>query len=503
MLKQDLKKLVLSLSGSEKKHFKAGYSSTRTDKDYMNLFDLMCNEDGKDVEDDIESRFKKEYPKKSFDNTAAYLYRVLTDMLVQMRIDHDNWFYSHHCLMKAQLCFERSIPERGLKELGKIKSIAKKKQDNLMHYAACRMELSSISEDGFPYLTEQELVDMQMKAKRSLQILRQTQEHYSLFELLNYRLRSEDIPAGDQNKKLNDLILSELSITTRGSQQPFESKKLHLLFQAFFLGRIGDHSSALSIFKDLNILFEQHPQLWSWPPYDYLSALDGILDSLRSIGYYHEMDFFIDKIQVLSTGNYPDHFIQASRQILLIYQLNAAIGKKTYADAIALIEKNKLFLPKTRQTVNSDKQLELLFFLSVSFLLNKDLQKANKYISISILQDKQGSKHLYRVSRLLRMIIHFEMDNLDFLEYEIRTHKRLFNKSGKSFELERLLFHLFLSNPKRSGTAKMKLIWQKQQDLRNKIKGKTDEQELLKYFDFFGWIDSLHIQPSNISSHIL
>lgn len=493
MLKQDLKKLVLSLSGSEKKHFKGGYSYNGADKDYMILFDLMCNEEEKDAADDIETRFKKEYPKKSFDNTAAYLYKVLTDMLVQMRIDHDNWFYTHHCLMKAQLCFERSIPERGLKELGKIKNLAGEREDNLMYYAASRMELSNISEDGFPNLTEQELVDMQMKAKRSLQILRQTHEHYSLFELLNHRLRSEDIPSGDEpNKKLNDLILSELSITTRGSQQPFESKKLHLLFQAFFLSRIGDHSSALNIFKNLNILFEQHPQLWSWPPYDYLSALDGILDSLRSIGYYEEMDFFIDKIQMLSTGNYPDHFIQASRQILLIYQLNAALGKKDYGAALTWIEKNKLFLPKTKQTVNSDKQLELLFFLSVSYLLNKDFQKANKYIALGILQDKQGSKHLiYRVSRLLRMVIHFEMDNLDYLEYEIRTHKRLFNKSSKSFELERLLFHVFLSNPRRSGSAKKKLIWQKLQDVKLKIKGKADEQELLKYFDFFGWMDSL------------
>lgn len=493
MLKQDLKKLVLSLSGSERKHFKSGYSSNGADKDYMNLFDLMCKEEGNDIAEDIEFRFRKEFPKKSFDNTAAYLYKVLTDMLVQMRAEHDNWFYSYHCLMKAQLCFERSIPERGLKELRKIKNLAKERQDNLMHYAASRMELSSISEDGFPDLSEQELVDMQMKAKRSLQVLRQTHEHYSLFELLNHRLRSEEIPSGDQvDKKRNDLILSELSITTRGSQQPFESKKLHLLFQAYFLNRIGDHSSALNIFKDLNVLFEQHPQLWSWPPYDYLSALDGILDSLRSVGYYEEMDFFINKIQMLNTGNYPDHFIQASRQILLIYQLNSILGKKTYQSALELIKNNKLFLPKTMQTVNRDKQLELLFFISVSYLLNKDLQKANKYIGLCILHDKQGSKHLiYRASKLLRMIIHFEMGNLDYLEYEIRTHKRLFNKSGKSIELERLLFHIFLINPKRSSTAKMKQIWQKQQDLEDKMKRKAHEQELLKYFDFFGWMNSL------------
>ncbi|RZM30126.1 MAG: hypothetical protein EOO88_02095 [Pedobacter sp.] len=493
MLKQDLKKLVLSLSGPERKYFKSLYTTNGPDKDYMILFDMMYRDDVKEPTGDIETQFKAAHPKKSFDNTAAYLYRILTDMLVQMRIDHDNWFYSHHCLMKAQLCFERSIPERGLKELNKIKNLAEERQDNLMHYTASRMELSRISEASIPDFSEQQLVDMQMKAKRSLQNIRQIQEHYSLFELLSHRLRAQDVHTGDQaNKKLNDLILGELSITTRGTQQSFESKKLHLLFQGFFLSRIGDYSSALKIFKDLNVLFEQHPQLWSWPPYDYLSALDGILDSLRSIGYYEEMDFFIDKIRMLSTGNYPDHFIQAAIRTLLIYEFNAILGKKAYPEALTLIEKNKLSLPKGSQTINSDKHLELLFFLSASYFFNKDLQKANKFIALGILQDKQGSGQLiYRVSRLLRMIIHFEMGTHNYLEYEIRTHKRLFNKSGRSYELERLLFQILLADPRRSTNAKMKLIWNKERELKQKINRKADEQDLLKYFDFFAWFDSL------------
>ncbi|TDO22524.1 hypothetical protein [Pedobacter duraquae] len=492
-LKHNLKKLLLSLSGSERKHFKNKYNAQGANKDYMNLFDLMF-ESGKSANpDDIELLFKLKYPEKSFDNTASYLYKVLTDMLVQMRIDHDDWFYSQHCLMKAKLCFEREIPERGLAELDKIKILAKDRADHLMYYAATRMELSHISENGFPDTTEQELVSMQMRMKQNLQNLRQTHEHYSLFELLNYRMLTQSNHSGDQqDKKLNDLLLSELGIITRGNKQSFESKKLHLLFQAFFLSRTGDYNSALKIFKSLNLLFEQHTQLWSCPPYDYLAALDGILDSLRSIRLYAEMAFFIDKIQVLSNSSYSDHFTQTCRQTFLIYTLNSALGNSDYDQALAVIKTNKSYLPKVKQMVHGHKQLELIFFIAVSYFRNKDLQSASKYISIGLSQDKQGSTQIiYRVSRLFRMLIHFEMGNIDYLEYEMRTFKRLFTKTEKFFQLERLLFHIFSNTHKPYSSIKNRSIWKKYQELRSKFAENPPEQELLKYFDFLSWSDAI------------
>src|SRR5690606_5449550 len=145
---------------------------------------------------------------------------------------------------------------------------------------------------GFNNLSEQELVDKQMKAKNTLQTLRKIHEHYSLFELLSFRLRYP-ISKGESSTKLNDLILSELSLITRGSQHQFESKKLHLLFQSFYFMHTNENRSALKIFKELNELIESNETLWDYPPYDYLSALDGILDNLRSIQQYKEMDYFI------------------------------------------------------------------------------------------------------------------------------------------------------------------------------------------------------------------
>src|SRR5690606_33025920 len=150
---------------------------------------------------------------------------------------------------------------------------------------------------------------------------------YSLYELLSLRLikggRKDNT---EQNEQITDLVLSELALSTRGSQHQFEPRKLHLLFQSFFFIHTGDYRSALHIFNELTQLIEANESMWDYPPYDYLSALEGILDSLRSIGYYREMEGFVHKLSLLAERPYPEHFRNVATLTTAVYRLNMLLG---------------------------------------------------------------------------------------------------------------------------------------------------------------------------------
>src|SRR5690606_3341136 len=162
-------------------------------------------------------------------------------------------------------------PNRAHKELQKTYRLASKSQNHAIAYQASRMELTAMADIGFPDISEQQLVDKQMKAKHTLQSLRQSHEHYSLYELLSHRLTEGALAIdGQKDKKINDLVLNELSLTTRSSQHQFEPQKLHLLFQSFFFIHTGEYHSALRIFNELNKLIEANESMWDYPPYDYL-----------------------------------------------------------------------------------------------------------------------------------------------------------------------------------------------------------------------------------------
>src|SRR5690606_695242 len=179
MLTFELEKLILSLSAAEKKHFQLHCARLKGPKDYLLLYELVLNNGPNGDGRSWEQQFRENHPSKSFENTASYLYKVLTDVLVQIRIEQDTWYAQHHYLMKARLCFERSMPNRAHKALKKAFRLASESQNHAVAYQASRMELTALSDVGFPMTSEQELVDKQMKAKHTLQSLRQLHEHYS------------------------------------------------------------------------------------------------------------------------------------------------------------------------------------------------------------------------------------------------------------------------------------------------------------------------------------
>ncbi len=489
MLAFELEKLIKSLSTTEKKLFQLHCAKLKGQKDYMLLFDLAISKE------DVGSiswaqRFTEKYPSKSFENTANYLYKVLTDMLVQIRIEQDAWYMQHQSLMKARLCFERSIPNRGHRELQKAHKLASENQNHSVAYQTARMELTALADVGFPDVSEQQLVDKQMKAKHILQSLRQLHEHYTLYELLNHRLTKGALTIdGKRDKQVNDLILSELSLTTRGSQHQFEPQKLHLLFQSFFFIHTGEYRSALRIFNELNKFIESNESMWDYPPYDYLSALNGILDSLRSIGYYKEMTLFIDKTTALSERTYPDHFKSLALLTAQVYRLNQHLGIGNIAEAMQLLSIFKDDREHTSITDGHEKQLEYLYFEGLTYFLSKQWHKANKCINQFFTIGKQNTQlPVYRAGKLLHILLCYDQDDLAYLEYEIRSYKRAFSKLGKAFKTEKLVFNTVSLDPKRRGNAWKAATRKKIAAKLSEIRADKRELEILKFFNYDKWV---------------
>jgi len=489
----ELEELIKSLSATEKKYFRLYCHKLKNAKDYLLLFDLAIAR-GKADRETWEEQFRKKYPSKSFENTANYLYKVLTDVLVQIRIEQDVWYKQHHSLMKAQLCFERSMPNRANRELQKAYKLASETQNHAVAYQAARMELTTLTDIGFPDICEQQLVDKQMKAKHTLQLLRQLQEHYTLYELLSHRLTKGVLTKGKQDKKVNDLILSELSLSTRGSQYQFEPQKLHLLFQSFFFIHTGEYHSALKIFTELNKFIESNESMWDYPPYDYLSALDGILDSLRSMGYYEEMTHFIEKTSNLAARAYPEHFKNLATLTAQVYQLNMYIGMDNIPQALTLLDASKNERQRITETNSHEKQLEYLYFEGLAYFLSKKWARANKCLQQFFTMSKQSARMpVYRAGRMLYILLSYEQDDIDYLEYEIRSYKRAFSKLGKAFKIEKLVFNTIALDPARRGNNWKTTTCKKINARIHEIRADKQELKLLKFYDCCEWVKNKYV----------
>ena len=482
-------RLIKSLSKVEKRQFKLATKKQAGSKEYLDLFDII---DSKTVIDTVAVRkkFRELYPEASLDNTARYLLKVLIDSLIQSKVKEDTTFHLLHGLMRTRLLYERSLPDESLKELKKLQVIAASSQNDYLQYLTYRHQLDYISSNDFTQVSEQRLTEMQLQSREVLKGIRNIHEHHSLYELLKYRLiHSGKILSEEKKRKLNDLILSEMALVTSRSRSSYQSRKLHLLFQSYFFTDIGDYKSAVKTFLELNRLFEQHSNLWGHPPVDYLSALDGILDSLRTIGYYDDISFYLEKMKQLDNASYPEYFRFMVKKSELIYRISQLTGRKDFRGAVAYIETLDPTELRAYGQVDDEKQTELMLYMGLAYFGLKRFKIAQKHINKIILMRKPNYQSVvYRASLLLNILIDYETNNHDYMEYEIRSYKRVFPPAVNGLKIEKLVFKTIQNHPHLQSPQKAQIFWKKIEPVMLVIEKDKFENQLHKYFDFLGWV---------------
>lgn len=486
MILLTLMKLVKSLSGAEKRYFRLLTRKQAGSKDYLVLFDIIDKAPAAGISL-VKEKFGKVYSTASLNNKARYLLKVLTDSLILAKVEKDNLFHLLQETMRVKILQERSLHEEAYGLLKKIRESASASQQHLIEYLTYREELDYLSDSALPVITDKTLIETQMKAKSILRMLNHIHDHHSLFELLKYRLvHSGKISSDEDRKRLNDLILSEMILVAGKSKNSFAAQKLHLLFQSFYFTDVGDYQSALKTFRSLNKLFEQNLELLGKPPLDYLSTLNGILDSLHTLKKYEEINYYIDKLRQLDQPAYQEYFRYQVRKTETIYQLAVLTGKEKFIEAVDYASSVDASVLKMHPMISEEKQWELYFFFSLAYFGKKDWKKTYSYIS-KVMQDHkiQGQLLVCKAIRLLNIITYYENGDTDYLEYEIRSYKRFFRKKHSLLKTETLLLK-FLLYPRKKKPPQV--YYKKIIAEIGTLSNDKYEKQLLKYFDYPKWV---------------
>jgi len=495
MSPSSLVKLVRSLSSSEKRYFKLQSKMQGGEKEYLLLFQLMDTNRDPDIQH-LKLEFKKRSRKGSWENTCIYLGNMLIDCLVRAKKEKDIFFDLLHQLQEIKILKERSLDEEAFKQAKKVRQKAAKYQLHWIEYYCYRYELQHYSDNNFAGVNDDRLVKLQMKGKDILKSLNHIHDHYSLYELLHYRLiHAGKVVSEEGKKKLNDLMLSEMVLVASKSKS-FISQKLHLLFQSFFFTVISDYHSALKSFYHLNELLEKNEAFLDNPPLDYLSALSGIIESLRMLGNETDTTYYLDKIRKLDQTIYPEYFRYLVRKTYNTQQIVTLLQAKQTEEAKQLVDSIPPNVFDNYAQVDEEKQSELYFYCSLVYFQLRDWRKAHLFIREIMNQLKLPEQLLIsKAIRLLNMVIYYEKDELLHLEFEIRSYKRYFIQS-KLMKIEKLVFKimevssankrlLIMPNEKRKALKELDAV----------VKDRY-EQQLLKYFDLAGWVRGIVVKAS-------
>jgi hypothetical protein len=483
--------LIYSLSKSEKKHFSLHVVKGNEDKDFLLIYNIIVNDKIRDG-NAVKEEFRKRRPGGSFEISVQYLYEKLLDALLMLRKNKDIYYDLYQNISKARMLYERSAFHECFEILEITIKQAEFYESHEILLIATKLELEYLLRLNFPDISEQELYHRHFMQNEALKKIRKITEQGALFNLLKYRLAHKGfIRTEKQKKDMNDLMVNELYIAaSTDPNHNFEITKNHKLFQANYLISVGDYRAALNSFKELNKLFEANPQFWANPPIYYLAVLEGVLDSLRSLGDYHEMPYFIQKLEQLAMDS-SFEFRTNTTCLLFQYELFPYLDKGDFSECNKIIEKYQSSLFDKESWLSPVRKSELFLYTAIVSIGNKNYQMAKKYINRIMLDHNIDYLPLMRTIRLIRLIAYYETGEFDLINYESRSIKRGMSlKKEKSFKTEHTI--LWFLNKRDLPVLKKdrEAMFEKLLPAIQSLHGDKYENQLLRIFDFTAWMES-------------
>ena len=480
--------LVRSLSKVEKKTIYLRSAVTKNTKDYITLFKIIDKQKITDSKK-LSETFSNQCPYAAFIPTVKYLYDYILRVLVDIKQNQDKEYELYNNILVSKILLERNLNSDYSSFIQQLQRNAEEQGNYNLLLILRRMELDHILLDGFDGVTEKDLLHKQNKINDTLKILRQINEQSYLYEMLRYRIEKFQY-AGSSLKlqAFNDLIISEISLTSNLRNNIFQINKLHQLFQANYLISIGDYKSALNSFSELNKLFINNQKQWNNPPVYYVMVIEGILESLKRIKRYDEMKYYLDNLRQLE---HPSVYFQTSlRCIEFIYFAIPYLERNEYAACLPLLEKYKEVLINKIEYLKPQQYLSLSLYIAIIYLMNNKLDLARKQLTHIINSDSYHDIWVFRPIQLINLIIYYKKGDFDYVISGVRSIKRRNKLSNKKLRIESLLFYFFSLDLKYMPPAKRKAISEKfEQDIKS-IEFNIEERRMLSVFDFPKWIIS-------------
>jgi hypothetical protein len=225
-------------------------------------------------------------------------------------------------------------------------------------------------------------------------------------------------------------------------------------------------------------------------PEDYLSTIEGILDSLHTIKHYDEMGFFIEKLQNLK--NQSAYYEVLILRIIFIYKITGFLYRGEFKEAALLKDEFNDILLKKIHLLDISKQAEVYLYTALIYIGLNNMDKAHHYLNLILLESKlYHSLPIYRTFRLIHLLVHYELGNHDYIRYETRSIKRSLGGSSKTaYLLEKIVFKFIQQRINFSGNKARLAMWDKINNEFKDIRSDKYETQILKIFDFSTWIEA-------------
>ena len=486
---EELFELIKSLKKSEKRYIKLYSCLQSGNKNYLILFDEISSQAEKGIpynEGIIKRKFKYEKFIKQLTFTKNYLAELIFKSLALYNSGSSIDFTITQQIIKARILYNKALYKYFFKVTESIKKTCMKYERFSFHLQVLEMEKVVIIKKIYPEKDETDVLDEEIKI---LNIIRNiTEYNFIVSQLASLYRKKGRLREESQAKLLKNISERYIMMSENRALSEIARERFYFVKQLVADLR-GDHKEIYTCaLKRLEII-QNNPKPFKDQNFNYWQdIIMYILFQINKSGDLSSFDkyFFMLKEHSGSTeAEQINLFLIESLVSLMRLNSFTPIGELNNLISSIL---NGLGIHEGKVDAN----FEILIYNSIvkAYFKRNMYAEANKYINmllnhpqISIREDVE----LY--AKIINLIIHLELGNIDLLEYLIKSTYRYLKNRNNVYKFETILMK-FLKKLSAISTNKqfIELLELARKEI-NLLEGDPFEKNAVNQFDFSLWID--------------
>ena len=455
--------LVKSLTKTEKSYFKkyAKRHVIKGQNKYTLLFDAIDRSTNGYDKEQIKRKFQNEKFVKNFPVMKKYLMKTLLKSLGSFysMTSPDNEIKNE--ISYIEILYKKALFQSCAKILDRLLKKAYKRDNFLVILELLKWKKNLIHEGAFK---GNDFLNLEKAYNEEQEIIAKI-KNLSDYRMLSYRARSLLVgtnphsSSGDIKKELIEILNHPLlSSEKQALSYPAIVTYFHILANIY--DNLRKDYEAFECRKRLINVMEEHSDTFNKNIGNYIVSIYNIIGTCLTLKMYTELEYYIAKLRAQEKA-YPGKISNNDRLLTYlgssVYELRMRIGKGEFSLGVQNLIEIEKGLEEFDKKLIKDDELHFFYLIAYGYFGAGKFDTALIWIN-KILNDKDIDRNskLYVKSKIFNLIIHFELENFDLLDYLIRSTYRFFEKNSHLGREEKITVRFLRRLSDDSGRAQLK-----------------------------------------------
>ena len=488
----ELFKLIKSLTKSEKRFFKLSSSLQSGEKNYLKIFDFIERQSTYD-EHILKREFDGETFIKHLPSEKNHLYKLILKSLRSYYSEQSVSSTLKQEIKNVEVLYNKALYKECEKFVARGKQTAQRYEKFYYLFELISWEkklLESAYESGEFSTDLDKLVE---EEEDVIAKLRNLAEYTIIYSKINLIFRSGGFTRSEKERQIVMDIANFHLIKGKNTALSTKAASICYYIKGLCAATNRNYKDSFQFFNRTKEILDSNPYIKLDTSQRYVNTLFHLLRCDIDSGNYVAAEQLIDEIRGLQGKkgfNSVDISVRIfsntyNQELVLLHSLGEF---QKSVDLISTIEKyQKDFAGK----VSKEMEILLTYNKAYSYFGIGDYKKSLQYLNEVLNDNEQNLRQdIYSFARLFNIVIHYELENYDFLEYVVKSTNRYLNKQARDYQIENVCIKNIRKLAKTVEVVNRLEIYEKMEEEISKLLEDHHESVVLEYFNITAWVKS-------------